>query len=520
MSVAIAPGVIMTPLNGVVGGSTNKNTALNGTPAQVVAQGRLVTQPVDCGLGTYGEFSVDLMATNAPIATAMPAGSLVLEVSGDGGGFWPVPAAASNVPQISAPVAVTAATEGRYPIPFAGSKGWRYARVRYQLTGGVTLSAIQSAATTTPASAVQALAMTSDELFLAVATTTAAGLNIYGWAQTTTPTAAAATSTNFNALVGTTIQPGGINFYPAAPATATNNQYYLAAAGATTPFASIVPISSAGVAGVVIQPAVGGITVGKAAFWWPTQSGDTTFFAYVGTTTPFIQVYAFNVRTSTLGQIQVLGTLPSVGNLTFGEFSPDGNWLMVCGATAPFLQILPVTVTTTAGVVSMTLGTAITKPATAVNSAPLCCRWHPTMERVAVANATTVVEYSIYRATTNSIMGTSTLAFGPIVPATSVNTGVVSCRYTPDGSHILIPDSLAGKMFQAWSLRDCQTLWVTTVQVGPTVATGITQGNDALVTPNGQYLVMGGAGGAVFLQTSPWNLGVQMGVTLQGLSAS
>ena len=510
MSVILSPTALVTPLNGTVGGSGSQKNLAFGT----AVQGTMVSNPIDLGALTFGRFDVDLMKCNVPIATALPAGSIGLEVSGDGNGFSPIPAAASNVPQSSAPVAVTAATEGRYSIRIAADKDWRYARIRYALTGGVTLSAIQAAATTTPASAVNALAITPDELFVAAWTTTAAGVNIYGFAQTTTPMAAAATTTNFNGLVGTGVGIAGINFNPL-PLSGTGNNYYLAAAGGTTPFFSIVPVSSAGVAGTVIQPAAGGITVGKAAFWHP----NGYFVGYVGTTTPFCQIYAFNPTTGTLGQAQVLGTLPSVGNLTFGEFSPDGNWLMVCGATAPYVQILPVTVTGTAPNQTLTLGTAITTPATASNSAPLMCRWHPRMERVAVANATTVVEWTIYRMG-NAITGTNTIAFGPIIPATSVNAGVIGCRYTPDGSHMLIPDTKAGKMFEAWSLRDTQTLWVTTVQVGPTVATGITQGNDALVTPNGQYLILGGAGGAVFLQTSPWNLCAQMGVTVSGASAN
>lgn len=506
---------VLTPLNGAPGGSSNGKTNFGIAPLGQASpvQGSLVSNPIDLGSSTFGEFDFDLMKTNTPIATAMPAGSLQLEVSMDGNGFWPIPAAASNVPQVSAPVAVTAATEGRYIIPFA-NKSWRYAKVRYCLTGGVTLSAIQAAATTTPASAVQALAITPDELFLGVVTTTAAGFNVYGFAQTTTPLAAAATTTNANLLVGTTAGVASANFCPLAIGAATGNQYYMSVAGGTSPFFSIAPISSAGVMGTVIQPAAGGITAGKATSWHPSGK----FVGYCGTTTPFLIIYAFNPASGTLGQAQVLVNTPAVGNATFFEFSPDGNFLLICGATAPFAAIHPVIISADGS--SLSLGAALTNPATAVNSAPLCCRWHPRMERVVIANATTAIEYAFYRQAGGAILGSQSAAWGPIVPATTVNGGVVSCRYTPDGSHLLIADTLAGKMFQAWALKDCQTLWNTTVQVGPTVATGITQGNDLLVTPSLQYLVLGGAGGAVFLQTSPWNLGVQMACSVAGASAS
>ena len=518
MAIQTTATVIMSPLNGQVGGATSKGIAI-GVPTQVAAQGRTVTNPVYLAPGTFGEFDVNLQQTNTPVVTAMPAGSIQLEISNDGNGFAPVPAAASNVPQVSAPVAVTAAVEGQYVMPYA-NKAWAYAKLRYILTGGVTLTAIQAAATSTPASAVQAMDMTADELFIAVATSTAAGCNITAWAQTTTPMTATSATVNGNLLVGTTIQPMGINFFKAIPiGAATNNQYYVAAAGGTSPFFSVAPISSAGVMGVVQQPAVGAITVGKCAAWWTGQPvAGTTFVGFCGTTTPFVQIYAYNVLNSTLGPIQVLGVTPAVGNATFMEFSPDGNYLLLVGATAPFAVIHPVTVQTNAqGVTTLTLSAAITKPATAVNSAPLVCRWHPTMERVAIANATTVVEYAIYRQ--SNVVAGSSLAWGPVIPTTSVNTGVLGCRYTPDGSHILIPDTLAGKMFQAFPIKDMVTAWGT-VHTGPTVATGITQGNDAFVTPNGQYLVVGGAGGAIFLQTSPWNICVQMTVTITAQSAT
>ena len=514
MAVQANPTVLLTPLNGTPGGSTNSRTNFAmGTPVQ----GSLVSNPVDLGGATFGQFDIDLMKTNTPIATAMPAGSLQLEVSADGNNYSVIPAAASNVPQVSAPVAVTAATEGRYVIPFA-NKGWRYAKVRYSLTGGVTISAIQAASTTVPASAVNALAITSDELFLAMVTTTAAGVNIYGVAQTTTPLAAAATTVNANILVGTSPGIAGANFNPLAIGSATGNKYYLAAAGGTSPYLGIMPVSSAGVAGTVIQPAAGGITAGMACSWHPTGN----FIAYCGTTTPFLIVYAFNPATGTLGQAQALSNIPAVGNATFCEFSPDGNFLLIVGATAPYAAIHPVTINTntSTGVSTLDIGPALTKPSTAVNSAPLCCRWHPRMERVAIANATTVVEWAFYRQPGGSTMGSQSAAWGPIVPATSVNTGVLSCRYTPDGSHVLIPDTLSGKMFQAWSIKDTGTLWVTTVQTGPTVATGITQGNDALVTPSGQYMVLGGAGGSIFEQIGPWNLGVQMGVSFSAQTAN
>lgn len=513
MSLVYAAPVVMSPLNGAVGVLTGKGIA-SGVPATAAASGRLVTNPIDLGLGTYAEFDVVLQQCNTPIVTAMPAGSLQLEYSTDGNGFAP------NVIAGGAPtaIAVTAAVEGSYPL-ISQNKVYRYAKVRYIPTGGVTLTAIQAASATTPASAVQAMDITADELFVVVATTTAAGFNVYGWAQTTTPMGAAATTINANLLVGTTIQPMSIQLYKSTPiGAATNNQYYVAAAGGTSPFFSVAPISSAGVMGAVLQPAVGAITVGKCAAWWPNSTNGVTFVGFCGTTTPFVQFYQFTLTNSTLGAIQVLGTTPAVGNATFMEFSPDGNWLLIVGATAPFAAIHSVTVTTNAqGVTTMTLGPAITKPATAVNSAPLVCRWHPTMERVAIANATTVVEYAIYRQ--SQVVAGTTLAWGPVCPVTSVNTGVLGCRYTPDGSHILIPDTLAGKMFQAFPIKDTITAWGT-VHTGPTVATGITQGNDALVTPNMQYLIMGGAGGAILLQTSPWNICVQMTVTLTAQSAN
>ena len=507
----VQSAVLLTPLNGTVGGSTNQKNVTPGTPVQ----GSVVSNPIDLSLATFGQFDIDLMQTNTPIATAMPAGSLQLEVSSDGNGYSPIPAAAANVPQVSAPVAVVAATEGRYVIPFA-NKGWRFARVRYTMTAGVTLSAIQTAAATTPASAVNALAMTPDELFLAMITTTAAGVNIYGFAQTTTPLAAAATTINGNILVGTSPGVAGANFCPLAIGAQTGNNYYLAAAGGTSPFFSVAPVSSAGVMGTVIQPSAGGITVGKCAFWHP--SGN--FVGYVGTTAPSAIIYAFNPATGTLGQAQVLGQTISVGSATFAEFSPDGNWFMVCGGTAPIVQIFPV-ISTPPGfgvAAALSLGPAIANPATAVGAAALCCRWHPRMERVAIFTATTVREYAFYRSA-GAIMGTQSGAFGPQVPVTVVNTGVLTGRYTPDGSHILIADTLAGKMFQSFPIKDCQTAW-NAVQTGPTVAAGITQGNDLLVTPNGQYLVMGGVGGAIFHQTSPWNLGIQMGAAVAGQSAS
>jgi hypothetical protein len=510
MAVAINPIPMLTPLNGTVGGSTNSKTNLS---VSNPVNGSLVSNSFDLGTVTNALVVADLMKCNVPIATAMPAGSLQWEYSADGNGFAP------NVVAGGAPtaIAVTAAVEGSYPL-LLQNKSFRYGRVRFIPTGGVTLSAIQTAAATTPASAVNALAMTPDELYLAMVTTTAAGVNVYGFAQTTTPLAAAATTVNANILVGTTAGIAGANFCPR-PLAETNNVYYLAAAGGTTPFLGIMPISSTGVSATVIQPTAGAITAGKCAFWHPLNSSGYSFVGYVGTTTPYLAVYLFNLGTGALGVVQSLGTIPSVGNLTFAEFSPDGNYLMVCGGTAPYVQIFPVTITVSGGVPAMTLGAAITTPATSVAAAALCCRWHPRMERVAVATATTVLEYAIYRQPGGAIMGSQALAFGPQVPVSSVNTGVLSCRYTPDGSHILIPDTLAGKMFQSFPIKDTQTAWGT-VHTGPTVATGITQGNDALVTPNGQYLVVGGAGGAIFHQTSPWNICIQMGASLCGQSTT
>lgn len=491
--------VILSPLNGPVGAS-----GIFSGPT--VIKGMMETPAFDAGQYTNFAMQADIQRTNTPVVTsATQAGSLQMEASNDGNA-WVV---------LSTPAAIAITVESSNALQVT-AKAMRYYKARYILTGGGTISALQTFSGTAPGAAVVGIAFTPDGLFVGMAVATAVNLDIYPFAQTTTSLGTQVTGT----AGGGTPASNAIAVCPL-PLGSSGSNYYFALAGGTTPFGGVVPLTSGGVVGtpIALPQALPG--AGKDVSWHP--SGQ--FIIFGGSTTPFLTCFSFNPATGQFGSVQALGQIPACGNLTCAKFSPDGNFLLVAGATTTqAFQVFPVVVTpgVGGGLPTLTLGAALANPGNMPAAAVLAGQWHPTGNRFGVITSSTTgfFEYPLYRASinpNNPFLGGAVGFIGPRVPTTTI-VAPLGFRYSPDGAWVAFVNATTA-FLQIFPLKDVGTA-CGTVQTAPTAMVTASQYNDAVWSPNMQYLVVGGTGGAVFQNVFPWIFAVQLGVSVTGGSTT
>lgn len=442
---------------------------------------------------------------------ATPA-SWQLEGSLDGLAFLKL--TATNAPGVVNTNTITQAVESSlWQVPL-NKPGYRYFQARLVPAGA---AAVYAAAMTAPATLPQngtSVCFTPDGLVMFYGTSTTPYLEAFNLSSLTATTVVFSVNVAATALTVTTatdmdcIGPFTVNGVA---------QYYVAIAGAATPYNVIAIYSVAGgFSAYQAYPALAGAAL--AVKWVPgisNAAAQIVFFGFTGGTG--MAAYSYNASTGGLGVILTTATstsgssLPAVGaNVSAIDISKDGSILITGESSTPFTHMFSLNANAAGGSTAPITGYAanpMALPAAAIISVSIS----PHGEAVVLALGATVESYQIFRtnptgnaptASTGNALGSFSnnqfvnyttnplgLIWGGQQQITTVTLGNATwVVHHPNGSLVTVGTVTGTPFEKSYPVQDFITGYLGTAETAPTAITNATACLQVKWHPSGAYL--------------------------------
>lgn len=486
--------------SGITGGTIVPFVGLWKTPAIDGASYSSIGMQVDYQhiKGQAGTGSAALLGNIATPATWQ------MEASIDGLSWLKL--TATNAPGIVNANTITQAIEASLWNAPLNKPAYRFFQSRLVLAGG---AAVFAAAMTAPATLPQngtSLCFSPDGLVMFYGTSTTPYLEAFNLSALTATTMTFTANVAATALTVTTatdmdcIGPFVVNQVA---------QYYVAIAGAATPYNVIATYSVAGGwSAYQAYPALAGAAL--AVKWVPgisNPNAQVVFFGFTGGTG--MAAYSYNAGTGGLGSILTTNVssaglaLPATGaNVSAIDISKDGTILITGESSTPFTHMF--SLNANAFATAPITGFAA-NPAALPAAAVVCVSISPYSEAVVLVLGATVESYQIFKASpTGTIPGLggfsasnfinystnpSGLYWGGQQQITTVTLGPATWGvHHPNGSLFTVGTSTGTPFEKSYPVADFVTGYLGTAETAPTAIANATACLQVKWHPNGQYL--------------------------------